>query len=82
MLEQLGRNAKKASVQLAKASVIEKNHALYAVAEALVTYQDDILKANAVDLEHGKMAGMKESLLDRLALNTSRIEAMAEGIRQ
>ena len=82
MLEQLGKKAKKASVQLAKASVTEKNHALMEVAKALVTYQEDILKANAVDLEYGKKAGMKESLLDRLALNEARIEGMAEGIRQ
>ncbi len=82
MLEQLGRNAKKASVQLAKASVTEKNHALLEVAKALVTYQEEILKANAVDLENGKNAGMKASLLDRLALNEARIEGMAEGIRQ
>ena len=82
MLEQLGMNAKKASVQLAKASVSEKNHALMEVAKALVTYQDDILKANAIDLENGKNAGMKESLLDRLALTEARIEGMAEGIRQ
>jgi len=82
MLEQLGINAKKASVQLAKASVSEKNNALMEVAKALVTYQEEILKANAIDLENGKKAGMKASLLDRLALNEDRIEGMAEGIRQ
>lgn len=82
MLEQLGMNAKKASVQLAKASVGEKNNALLEVAKALVTYQEDILKANAVDLENGRKAGMKSSLLDRLALTEDRIAGMAEGIRQ
>ena len=82
MLEKLGMNAKQASVLLAKASVTEKNNALLKVAEALVANQDAILAANAIDLENGKKAGMKASLLDRLALSEARIEGMAEGIRQ
>lgn len=82
MLEQLGKNAKKASVLLAKASMTEKNTALLEVAQALIENQDVILEANAKDLEHGKASGMKSSLLDRLALNEDRIQGMAEGIRQ
>lgn len=82
MLERLGKNAKNASVILAKASVSEKNQALLKVADALVANQASILMANELDLENGKKAGMKSSLLDRLALNEARIESMAEGIRQ
>lgn len=82
MLEQLGINAKKASVILAKASVLEKNNALNKVADALLANQESILMANKLDLENGKKAEMKDSLLDRLALNEARIEGMAEGIRQ
>lgn len=82
MLEQLGQNAKKASTELAKASVTEKNRALLEVAQTLIDHQKDILKANAIDLENGRHSGMKSSLLDRLALNEGRIASMAEGIRQ
>lgn len=82
MLEQLGKNAKNASVLLAKASTLDKNRALFKVAEDLVAYKDSILKANEIDLTNGREAGMKSSLLDRLALTPERIEAMAEGIRQ
>lgn len=82
MLEQLGKNAKNASVLLGKASVLDKNRALFKVAEDLVAHKDSILKANEIDLAHGREAGMKSSLLDRLALTPERIEAMAEGIRQ
>lgn len=82
MLEQLGKNAKNASVLLGKASVLDKNRALYKVAEDLVAHKDSILKANEIDLANGREAGMKSSLLDRLALTPERIEAMAEGIRQ
>lgn len=82
MLEQLGKNAKNASVLLGKASVLDKNRALFKVAEDLVAHKDSILKANEIDLANGREAGMKSSLLDRLALTPERIEAMAEGIRQ
>lgn len=82
MLEQLGKNAKKASVLLAKASMTEKNTALLEVAQALIENQNMILEANEKDLENGKASGMKSSLLDRLALNEERIKGMAEGIRQ
>lgn len=82
MLERLGRNAKNASVLLAKASAPEKNRALIQVAEDLAANKDKILAANEIDLVHGREAGMKSSLLDRLALTPERIDAMAEGIRQ
>lgn len=82
MLERLGRNAKNASVLLAKASAPEKNRALIQVADDLSANKDRILAANEIDLAHGREAGMKPSLLDRLALTPERIDAMAEGIRQ
>ncbi|MCI5595524.1 MAG: glutamate-5-semialdehyde dehydrogenase [Lachnospiraceae bacterium] len=82
MLEQLGKNAKNAAAILGKASIKEKNDALLTVAKALLDHQEEILAANEVDLKNGREAGMKESLLDRLALTPARIEGMAEGIRQ
>ena len=82
MLEQLGKNAKAAAVSLAKASITQKSQALLTVAQELTDSREEILKANEEDLKNGRQAGMKESLLDRLALNPDRIEAMAKGIRQ
>lgn len=82
MLEQLGKNAKAAATILAKADILQKNEALLAVAKALTDHQEEILQANEIDIQNGKEAGMKESLLDRLALTPERIEGMAVGIRQ
>lgn len=82
MLEQLGKNAKAAATILAKADILQKNEALLAVAKALTDHQEEILQANERDIQNGKEAGMKESLLDRLALTPERIEGMAVGIRQ
>ena len=73
--------AKSAVSVLARADSEIKNRALLAMADALVTYQAEILAANADDLEaaQGKIAPV---MLDRLALSESRIADMAEGIRQ
>ncbi len=56
-----------------------KNNALTAMAKALVDATDDILAANAIDMENAK-GKISDTMLDRLMLNTDRIKAMAKGI--
>ena len=82
MLEKLGQNAKDAESVLRNLSTNDKNKTLEAVAKALVAHTDEILKANALDVENGKKNQMPEGLIDRLLLTESRIEGMAEGLRQ
>lgn len=79
-LEQMKR-AKAAAPLLACADTLLKNKALLSMAQALLERTPEILSANAVDMENaqGKISTV---MLDRLALNESRIAAMAEGIRQ
>jgi glutamate-5-semialdehyde dehydrogenase len=60
----------------------QKNEALNRMAEALVAGRDAILEANAQDLARGRDNGTTPSLLDRLALNETRIAGIAEGLRQ
>lgn len=74
--------AKNVSAVLNKLNTTQKNEALLAMAEALVQRSADIMAANAEDLKRGEEQGISASLLDRLALNESRIEAIAEGLRQ
>ncbi|GIQ67609.1 glutamate-5-semialdehyde dehydrogenase [Xylanibacillus composti] len=74
--------AKEASFALGVLSTEQKNQALLQMADHLITRQAEIIEANAEDLERGRQTGLSVSLLDRLALNESRIEAMAEGLRQ
>ncbi|MBW7572859.1 glutamate-5-semialdehyde dehydrogenase [Caproiciproducens faecalis] len=80
VLEQMGKNAKEAARGLAPAGAL-KNKALYAMAQALEDGEAEILAANAQDLKAAGENGMSESLLDRLTLNSTRIKAMADGIR-
>lgn len=74
--------AVKAERQLAVTSTKIKNEALFAMAEALLTHEPEILAANVQDLEAGKEKGMRQSMLDRLLLNHKRLEEMAVGLRQ
>ncbi len=74
--------AKKAAAKLAVTSTAVKNKALLAMAQALLAKQEEILAANALDMERAAAKGMKSSMLDRLKLTAARIEGMADGLRQ
>ena len=82
MLEQLGKQAKEASIILGKAGIEDKNEVLREAAKCLVQNQEYILSENYKDVENAKSNDMSEALIDRLSLNPDRIEAMAEGLRQ
>ena len=82
MLEQLGRQAKEASVVLAQVSMNDKNELLREAADQLVTNQNYILSENVKDVKAAMERGMSEALVDRLTLTVDRIEGMAEGLRQ
>ena len=81
-MEMLTRRAKEASVEAAKLGTADKNRGLLSVADELTAQQDMILEANEKDLEAAKQKGVKQSLIDRLALSEKRIGDMAEGLRQ
>ena len=74
--------AKKAAGKLAITSTAIKNKAMLAMAQALLDKQEEILAANAVDMEAAAAKGMKTSMLDRLKLTPERISGMAEGLEQ
>lgn len=81
-LEILGQRAKKSAMILNSLGQKEKNLGLQVVAKALVENVDAILSANEMDVEKAIKKGVKDSLIDRLKLNTDRIKAMADGIRK
>lgn len=81
-LMELLTKAKEAKYQVALLPTDVKNKAILAVADALVSNSKDIIAANAIDMEKGKVKGLALGLLDRLKLDEGRIEGMAEGLRQ
>ncbi len=80
MLTQLLQDAKSASRVLACATTTQKNDALYAMADSLVSAEAEILAANAIDLEKAK-GTTTPVMLDRLTLTPDRIADMAAGLR-
>ena len=80
-LEAKGRAAKAASRRLAYLATGIKNQALNNIADNLLTRKDDILAANKKDYLAGETSAMSDALLDRLMLDTSRLEAIADDTR-
>ena len=81
-IRDLARRAKAATGALAVASTAKKDEALEAAADQLESNADTILEANARDVAAALADGMEAGLVDRLRLDTGRIEAMASGLRQ
>lgn len=82
LLIEMGKKAKAASVCLATLPTPRKNHALHASADALLSAKDEILAANAKDVESAKENGIKGAFIDRLTLTEKRLAEMADGLRQ
>ncbi|NHI16980.1 glutamate-5-semialdehyde dehydrogenase [Microbacterium excoecariae] len=74
--------AKGATREIARLTSTQKADALGAIADALEAHADRIIAANAEDLERGRANGIGDSLLDRLALTTERVSALADATRE
>lgn len=81
-LSELGQRAKAASLTLALASTATKDAALAAGADLLRQRSEEVLTANAVDVERAKDEGVPATVIDRLRLSDARIASMAAGLRQ
>jgi glutamate-5-semialdehyde dehydrogenase len=75
-------SAKEASRTLARLDSATRDAALEAIAAALEARVDEILEANALDVQAGEEAEIGSALLDRLRLTPDRIAAMARGVRE
>ncbi|MBF4509553.1 MAG: glutamate-5-semialdehyde dehydrogenase [Aeromicrobium sp.] len=80
-VRELAGRARQAAMSLAATSTDQRNRALLAMAHALVARQDEILAANASDLEAARAKNTPASLLDRLELNQMRIKAISESLK-
>lgn len=75
------KEAKATAKQLCFLTSDDKNRALEFMAQSLIDNTNEILSANAIDLENAK-GTISTVMLDRLMLNENRIEGMAKGIRE
>ncbi|WP_022892062.1 glutamate-5-semialdehyde dehydrogenase [Agromyces subbeticus] len=74
--------AQEASRRLARAATAEKDAALEQVAVLLAERSSEIIRANAVDLDAGRTAGLGAGLLDRLTLDERRVAALSDAVRE
>ncbi len=80
-LEEKGKAARAASKRLAFLATEVKNKALLGIADALREKQKEILAANSQDYQEAEASGMSAAMLDRLMLNSSRLEGIANDVR-
>lgn len=77
-----GQKAKEAAYILANLTTTDKDKALEKMANNLLEKSNEIIEANKKDLEKAIQNGTNKAMLDRLSLNKSRIESMADGLKQ
>lgn len=78
----IAKNARQASLELARLSTSVKNEMLLKMADALEAGTDCLVVENAKDLAAGKEKGLSEAMLDRLMLDSKRIKGMAGALRE
>jgi glutamate-5-semialdehyde dehydrogenase len=81
-METVGRAARAASRETAKASTAAKNAALLAMAKSVRESREHLLAANAADVEAARADGLATAMIDRLTLTAKSIETMAQGLEQ
>jgi glutamate-5-semialdehyde dehydrogenase len=79
-MRDIGRRARAAARELARASRAQKNQALRAAAAAIRASSAEIIAANARDMEAARARNLSPALLDRLLLDEKRVEGMAKSI--
>ena len=81
-VRELGRAARAAATELARASADAKNAALTAMAREIRTHAAGLLEANAADVEQARKGGRDAAFVDRLTLTSKTVEQMAAGLEQ
>ncbi|RKF19088.1 glutamate-5-semialdehyde dehydrogenase [Altericroceibacterium spongiae] len=80
LVHDLARDARSAQRVLARMSDTEKADALHAAAASLRDDAPTILKENAKDIAAGESNGLSKAMLDRLKLDTDRLNGIADAV--
>lgn len=81
-LTELGKRARAAERALVRLGTEEKNRALRRAAELLLERTNEILAANAEDMQRAREKGLPPAMLDRLLLDEARVQGMAGGLKE
>ena len=80
LMQDIGRAAKMAAAKLARTDASTRDNALREAAAAIRERSAEIISANEKDMEAGRSRNLSVAMLDRLALDQDRIEAIAAGL--
>jgi glutamate-5-semialdehyde dehydrogenase len=81
IMDDLGRRARKSASALATANAERKHAALIGAAFAVRERRNEILAANAIDMDNAKTKGMTAAFQDRLLLTEARLDGIADALR-
>ena len=81
-MREIGAKARVAAREVANAPAEKKSRALVAAARILRERAAEILAANELDCEDVRAKDLSAALIDRLTLNSTRIEAIALGLEE
>ncbi len=82
LMTDLGRRARAASRDMARAGTAAKDHALLALADILLAQAASLQQANRLDVEAAREAGLEAAFVDRLQLGDKVLERMAASCRE
>ncbi|MBR4373910.1 MAG: glutamate-5-semialdehyde dehydrogenase [Treponema sp.] len=80
-IDEISLSLKKAASALASHNANQKNDALSKVSDAIDKYRNEIIEANKADLEDAKSKGMSDALLERLMLDSKRIDGILASLK-
>jgi len=78
----IAADARQASFAMARLSSGAKNELLLDMATALINNAPHIVRENQKDLAAGEERGLSAAMLDRLMLDSARVQGMADAIRE
>jgi glutamate-5-semialdehyde dehydrogenase len=81
-MREVGAKARAAAREIANAPAEKKNRALHAAAQTLRERVDAILAANELDCADARAKNLSGALIDRLTLDSARIEGIARGLEE
>jgi glutamate-5-semialdehyde dehydrogenase len=81
-MREVGAKARAAAREIANAPAEKKNRALHAAARTLRERVDAILAANELDCADARAKNLSGALIDRLTLDSARIEGIARGLEE
>ena len=81
-IQNIGVNARNASHRLSYVTTNQKNDFLEILAKAIKENQENIIKANSLDLLEANKGNFDEAFIDRMTLSQSNIKSMCNGIIQ